>query len=68
MTAADFQNVDNTFSLLSAALATPAKLDQATLDAAEKVVRDRIANTAWASEAATLRRAADAIHKLGGAS
>lgn len=40
-------------------------LDQATLDAAEKVVRDRIPGTHWGSEAATLRRAADAIHKLG---
>ena len=43
-------------------------LDQATLDAAEKVVRDRIKNTTWASDAAILRRAADAIHYLGNVS
>lgn len=43
------------------------ELDRPTLDAAEKVVRDMILKTHWASEAALLRRAADAIRKLGDA-
>ena len=57
--------VEGTFSLVGDALAKPPALDPFTLAAAEKVVRDRIAKTKWAQDAATLRLAADAIHKLG---
>lgn len=44
--------------------AEPAELDADTLLVAEKVVRDRITRTNWASEARSLKLAADDIHKL----
>ena len=60
-------NIESGFSLLGDALAKPPALDPFTLAVAEKAVRDRIAKTKWAQDAATLRLAADAIHKLGDA-
>jgi hypothetical protein len=56
-----------THALLDEALAVK-RLDSYTLAAAEKAVRDMIAKTSWASDARLLKRAADAIHKLGEAS
>jgi hypothetical protein len=45
--------------------ATPVVLDQATLDAAEKVVRDRAKRSHYASDARRLLLAADEIRALG---
>ena len=50
----------------AAALHKQPALDPYTLAVAEKVVRDLVLKTSWASDARLLKRAADATHQLGG--
>jgi len=58
------RNEANTMRLLADALAAPAPLDAHTLDVAEQTIRDLIKKTHWASDAARLREAANAVHNL----
>lgn len=57
-------NISELFAGVNALRKAEAPLDPHTLDVAEQTIRDLIKKTHWASDAARLREAANAVHNL----